>query len=161
HHVSRTAMQELRTLQPQKPFNPRTTEKRIARLTGVAEVRYDCCIKGCVSYSLPKYAELEECPIEDCKHPRYRQSCGRKEAYAKHTYIPVAHRIRLMYSDKQRAKEMVDYRYKCIADKKDNVRSDFWTGELCCELERKGLFPCITDVAFALSSDGVKVFKTR
>ncbi|KAA8894380.1 hypothetical protein FN846DRAFT_756438, partial [Sphaerosporella brunnea] len=106
----------------------RTTEKRIAKLTGIAEVKYDCCIKGCISYSLPKYAQLEQCPMKDCKHPRYRTSTERQEAYAQHTYIPVAHRLRLMYADRQRAKEMMDYRYRCLEDRKNNVRSDFWTG---------------------------------
>jgi hypothetical protein len=60
HNVPRAAMQEFRTLQPDKPLDPRTTEKRIACLTGVVEVKYDCCLKGCISYALPKYAHLEQ-----------------------------------------------------------------------------------------------------
>jgi hypothetical protein len=66
-----------------------------------------------------------------------------------------------MYADKQRAKEMMDYPHRCLEDRENNVRSDFWTGTLCRDQERKGLFSQITDVALALSSDGVKVFKTR
>ncbi|KAA8910744.1 hypothetical protein FN846DRAFT_774739, partial [Sphaerosporella brunnea] len=148
-------------LQSEKPLDPRTTEKRIATLTGVREVRYDCCVNGCISYSLPKYADLLDCPINTCKHPRYRTTNGRQEAYARHSYIPVTHRLRLMYANKERAKEMMAYRYKCSNDRNNNTRSDFWTGELYSDLEKKGLFPCITDMALALSSDGVKVFKTR
>jgi hypothetical protein len=162
HSVSRAAMLELRELQPEKPFDYRTTRDRLKALTGVAEVRYDCCIKGCVSYALPEYANLQECPMEKCKHPRYCVSAGGKQqAYAQHSYIPVAHRLRLMYSDKQYAKEMMAYRYGCVQDREKGIRSDFWTGDLFSDLEKNGLFPSITDLAFALSSDGVKVFKTR
>jgi hypothetical protein len=162
HHVSREAVQGFRSLHPDKPFDYRTSRDRIKMLTGVAEVRYDCCVKGCISYSLPKYADLEECPIEKCKHPRYRNGSGGKLVpYAQHSYIPVAHRLRLMYSDKERAREMVEHPYQCGQDRENNIRSDFWTGELFQDLQAKGLFSLRTDVAFALSSDGVKVFKTR
>jgi hypothetical protein len=162
HHVSREAVQGFRSLQPDKPFDYRTSRDRIKMLTGVAEVRYDCCVKGCISYSLPKYADLEVCPIEKCKHPRYRNGSGGKLVpYAQHSYIPVAHRLRLMYSDKERAREMMEYTYQCEQDRENNIRSDFWTGELFRDLQAKGLFSLRTDVALALSSDGVKVFKTR
>jgi hypothetical protein len=162
HHVSREAVQGFRSLHPDKPFDYRTSRDRIKMLTGVAEVRYDCCVKGCISYSLPKYADLKECPIEKCKHPRYRNGSGGKLVpYAQHSYIPVAHRLRLMYSDKERAREMMEYPYQCGQDRENNIRSDFWTGELFRDLQAKGLFSLRTDVALALSSDGVKVFKTR
>lgn len=41
------------------------------------------------------------------------------------------------------------------------MRSDFWTGELYRDLKLRGLFQEKTDIALSLSSDGVKVFKTR
>jgi hypothetical protein len=41
------------------------------------------------------------------------------------------------------------------------VRSDFWSGELYRDLKLRGLFQEKTDIALSLSSDGVKVFKTR
>jgi hypothetical protein len=56
---------------------------------------------------------------------------------------------------------MMAYRYGCVQDREKGIRSDFWTGDLFSDLEKNGLFPLITDLAFALSSDGVKVFKTR
>ncbi|KAA8910224.1 hypothetical protein FN846DRAFT_888492 [Sphaerosporella brunnea] len=76
HHISRAAIKEFCTLQPEHPLDPRTTAKHIARLTGIKEVRYDCCVKGCVSYSLPQYSALRECPIDTCRHPRYRTING-------------------------------------------------------------------------------------
>jgi hypothetical protein len=41
------------------------------------------------------------------------------------------------------------------------VRSDFWSGGLFKDLRQLGLFSEKTDIALSLSSDGVKVFKTR
>ena len=78
-------------------------------VTGLEEVRYDCCIEGCISYALPQYANLTECPINECKHARFKANGG---SYAQHSYIPITHRLQLMYSDKERAIEMMTYRAK-------------------------------------------------
>ena len=110
HHVPREAVQMfagLHTVNP--PLDSRTTKKRLKAITGLEEVRYDCCIEGCISYALPKYASLTECPVAKCKHPR---SKGDGTPYSQHSYIPITHRLRLMYSDKERAREMMAYRAK-------------------------------------------------
>lgn len=110
HHVSRVAMKAFRSLHTEdRPSDSRTTKKRMTVVTGVEEVRYDCCIEGCISYALPKYASLDQCPIKGCMHQRFKAN---GKPYAQHTYIPIIHRLRLMYSDKGRAIEMMTYRAK-------------------------------------------------
>ena len=56
---------------------------------------------------------------------------------------------------------MISYREKCKRDVEKNLHSDYWTGELHKDQTASGLFPNDTDMAFLLTSDGVKVFKTR
>jgi len=110
HHVPRIAIQGFSSLHiSERPSDPRTTKKMMGVLTGLKEVRYDCCIEGCISYSLPQYASLKECPIHGCKHPRYKTDGN---PFAQHSYIPITHRLQLMYSDKERAIEMMTYRSK-------------------------------------------------
>jgi hypothetical protein len=72
-----------------------------------------------------------------------------------------------MWSDKAKANEMLEYRWNVEQMGKADedgppLRSDFWTGQLCRDLkEIKGLFGKLMDMGFSLSTDGVKVFKTR
>ena len=57
---------------------------------------------------------------------------------------------------------MIAHKAKCRRDARNDIKSDYWTGELYKEQREKGLFPEEnTDMAFMLTSDGVKVFKTR
>jgi len=92
-------------------------------VTGLSEVRFDCCIEGCISYSIPRYAGLKECPIDGCKRPRFK---GDGKPYAQHAYIPITHRLRLMYADKRRAIEMMTYRNKMEGEMKTDVCSTRW-----------------------------------
>lgn len=124
HHVPREAAQSFASLHTDDPpFDPRTTKKRLESVTGLKEVLYDCCKEGCISYALPKYASLTECPINSCRYPRYKAD-GRP--HAQHSYIPIAHRLRLMYSDKERAREMMTYRAMVDREMKTTV----WTIEM-------------------------------
>ena len=117
HHIPRTAEQGFRSLhRSDAPSDYRTTRKRMEKVTGLEEVRYDCCKKGCISYSIPRYNSLEECPM--CKHARFKDD---GKPYAQHAYIPITHRLRLMYADKQRALEMVAYRDKMEEEMKTEV----------------------------------------
>ena len=162
HHVPREAVVSFRSLHPlsRRPYEGRKAKTLIAELTRINEVRYDCCSGGCVSYALPKYNNLDHCPMKECGRPRYSDAI-KKIAFSQHAYIPVAHRIKLRWADKASAREMLQHRAQCISDEQRGIRSDFWTGELFKDLRKKDLFPNITDMAFMLSSDGVKVFKAR
>ena len=119
HHIPRAAVQAFSSLHTSdRPSDYRTTKRRLNALTGVEEVRYDCCIQGCVSYAHPRYADLRECPINGCKHARFKVD---GKPYAQHTFIPITHRLRLMYSDKERAREMMAYRAKMNDEMKTEV----------------------------------------
>jgi len=50
---------------------------------------------------------------------------------------------------------------KSVSNRVRNIRSDFWSGDLYTDMKSKGLFQTETDMAFIMSSDGVKVFKSR
>ena len=161
HHIPRTAMEQFRRIQVgiEQPSDYRTTRKGIESLTGVKEVRFDCCPNSCISYSISKYANLEQCP--KCQHPRYKSGRGTKLPYAQYGNIPIAHRLKLMYADKRRSREMMEYRIRTKDDAEEKIRSDSWTGALYKDLKELGLFSEDTDIALTLSTDGVKVFKTR
>ena len=119
HHVPRIAVQQFASLHTEDaPFDARTTREHMQAVTGLGEVRYDCCPEGCISYALPRYANLTQCPISSCKHPRSKED---GTPHAQHSYIPVAHRLRLMYSDKWRAREMMSYRAKMDAEMETEV----------------------------------------
>ena len=110
HNIPRVARQGFRSLHTSgRPSDPRTTRKRMQDITGLEEVRYDCCIEGCISYALHRYADLTQLSINGCKHARFKAD---GESYAKHSYIPLTHRLQLMYSDKKWAMEMMTYRAK-------------------------------------------------
>jgi hypothetical protein len=121
HHIPRIAIQGFSSLHiSERPSDPRTTKKLMGVLTGLGEVRYDCCIEGCISYSLPRYSSMKECPIRGCARPRLKPD---GTPFAQHSYIPITHRLRLMYSDKERAIEMMTYRAKMDEEMETGVCS--------------------------------------
>jgi hypothetical protein len=126
------------------------------------------------------YPDEDQCHY--CQHPRWKEvenlriaskrdttSTKKKRAYAQHVYIPVTHRLQLWWSDKRRAETMIRYRNSAVMDRHDEKFSDFWSGRLCNELQsrkfsdasQEPMLAKDTDVAFFLSTDGVKVFKSR
>ncbi|KAA8908873.1 hypothetical protein FN846DRAFT_759000, partial [Sphaerosporella brunnea] len=139
--------------------------------TGIKAVQYDCCINSCMSYAM--YPDATQCTI--CSHPRWKETedfraPGRTHSsckpFAQHTYVPVAHRIKLGWSDAKRADLMLRYRNMAGAAPKNGQCSDFWSADLMHKLQEKDgaqrpMFSQDTDIAFFLSSDGVKVFKSR
>ena len=154
------AQRRLHAATGNKPQDYRTVRKRVTNITGLNEVRYDCCPNGCMSYSM--YGQdVTHCLIDTCKQSRWKDPETKKRPYAQHSYLPVFHRLRIWWQNTHRAKKMIDYRKTAELDHSRNLRSDFWSGKLFQDLKKKGLFASETDLAFALSSDGVKVFKSR
>ena len=145
--------------------------------------KYDCCINSCLSYAM--YPEASECL--HCGHPRwkvdknYRHPGNRpeetpnselpKKPYAQHTYMPLSHRMRLWWSNRSRVETMIRYRNVAVLDRAEGLVSDFWTGTLYSDLRTRRpdgqhehelpMFHQDTDIGFFLSTDGVKVFKSR
>jgi hypothetical protein len=133
----------------------RTVRRRVCNMTAIKDVRYDCCPNSCMSYAM--FPDLDTCLEPDCQHPRWKD-VERKVPYAQHSYIPITQRLLLWWSNSSRAKSMLEYRTN-ISDDRTPTRDrvDFWTGTLYHQLRDQGLFADKTDLAFLLSSDGVKV----
>jgi hypothetical protein len=164
-----------RVLGPEnKPHDERTVIKHIQQRTEVKEVKYDCCSRSCMSYSM--YPDDTECRI--CHHPgwktittlRSKKPTERRVAYVQHNYIPLTHRIRLWWSNPAYAKKMITYRNTAMHGTCTEGKSvDFWTGQLVQDLGKRDqdrgasvpMFLQDTDIAFFFSTDGVKVFKSR
>jgi hypothetical protein len=160
YKASRSYVQDQRRLLAalgMKVLDYRTARRRVCNMTGVHEVRYDCCPNGCMSYAM--FPQLDTCLEPDCKHPRWKDSQRRQQPYAQHTYIPILPRLLHWWGSALRAETMIEYRRR-FAETPDPTRdrADFWTGSLYNWLrDCKGLFSQETDLAFVLSSDGVKV----
>lgn len=56
---------------------------------------------------------------------------------------------------------MTAYRYAAEKDREKGLRSDYWSSDLFEDMKAKELFQQDTDIAFMMSTDGVKVFKSR
>ncbi|KAI5804435.1 hypothetical protein EDC01DRAFT_611109 [Geopyxis carbonaria] len=138
------------------PCDQRTASGRLEKQTGLTPIYYDCCPNSCMSYSMN--AALEECPI--CQHPRWQFVDGCRQAYSRHVYIPIIHRLCLWYSNAARAETLVQYRKHAESR---SMYTDFWNGSLYRDiLKKKRLcFQNDTDLGFFASADGMKVFKTR
>ena len=168
HNVPRSAVAQYRRCHDaeNRPSDYRTARRLMRKLTGVGEVRYDCCPMGCISYSLPRYRDLDRCPAINkegaiCGHARFAVKNGVAIPNAQHSYIPVTHRLKLRWADKQTAREMLAYKSLCKSNLEKGIRSDFWTGQFYVDQKARGLYQDDTDMAFMLTTDGVKVFKTR
>ncbi|KAI5850569.1 hypothetical protein DFP73DRAFT_524296 [Morchella snyderi] len=145
-----------------KVMDYRTVKRRIEKKTGIKEIIYDCCPQSHMSYAM--YPDLDSCL--HCQHPRWKPSrkndaSANKVPYATHSIISVTHRAKLWYSDPERAGMMARYRYYAEQERSQGLRTDFWSSDLFQDLRQKGLFEADTDLGFMLSTDGVKVFKSR
>jgi len=136
-----------------RPLDYRTVRNRISAMTEVMEKRYDCCVNGCMSYAM--YPEASICLETSCRHPRWKPES--RIPYRQHSYIPLLARLKLWWSDFHRSRQLTEYRKIAEGDRQREKRSDFWSGDLFHDMRCKGLFEADTDMAFTLSTDGVKV----
>jgi hypothetical protein len=139
-----------------KILDYRTVRKRVCNMTGLREVLYDRCPASCMSYAM--YPDLDTCLNSDCQQSRWKDT-EMKIPHAQHSYLPVTQRLLLWWNNASRAQTMISYRnsFEQLASPVPHDRRDFWSGTLFKKLREQGLFGQETDLAFALSSDGVKV----
>ncbi|KAI5816186.1 Transposase family tnp2-domain-containing protein [Pyronema omphalodes] len=179
YHTPRRAEQEIKATLDALGYGPhdmRTTGKSVQERTGLKAIHYDCCPNSCMSFV--SYPDINNCLI--CGHARWKQNSSHRvpEAtrittegagttshhrvpWAQHVYIPVTHRLRLGWANKDRALEMLQYRNSASLDRETGNRTDFWSSDFCDRLKSKGMLDKDTDIAFFLSMDGVRVFKSR
>ncbi|RPA80261.1 hypothetical protein BJ508DRAFT_196111, partial [Ascobolus immersus RN42] len=114
---------------------------------------YDVCKTN--DFCFAADPDAPNCP--HCKEPRLQPN---GDPWRTFDYIPITHRLMLQYSDKKRARTLMSYRRRCLADPSASLK-DFWDGNLYRDLTADGLFQHDTDVGFFFSIDGVDVFDTR
>jgi hypothetical protein len=79
--------------------------------------------------------------------------------------VPLIHQLRLQYANPERARSLVQYRQDLRAQKakdddlRESTLRDFWDAKLCCTLQQTGLLNDDTDIALAMSTDGVELFR--
>lgn len=127
----------------------RTVEKMLDTETGITQNRFDACSTGCCAYT-GDLSECTECPV--CQKARVLE-VGRKSTY---DYIEFIHRIRLWYSEPDRAQDLQSYHQQLG---NVNTMSDVWDGKLVKKLRSEGLLVNDTDLAFSFATDGVELFR--
>jgi hypothetical protein len=136
---------------------------RIAVLSGVKPVEYDCCIKSCIAYT-EKYEFYERCPF--CQEPRYDTQRRPRRIFS---YLPVIPRLQAFFQSPKTI-EKLSYRFNYVFSD-DRIR-DVFDGEhyqtlLQQYVEIDGVkraykhFSGAHDIALALCTDGHLIFRHR
>ena len=84
------------------------------------------------------------------------------ELWLIYDYISLVHCLHLQYSDPDQARKLKAYRAEVdTRTQSTGVLEDFWGSKLDIRLREIGLFQNDTDLGFYLSTDGIKVYKSR
>ena len=127
--------------------------RSLEEITGIHHERYSCCVNSCLVFT-GAYVDLTACPL--CDEPRFD---SRQQPRKTFDFIPVIHRLRLQYADPERAIELKSYRRRLEMDEWSDGLRDYWDGDLHREHKAQGFFADEHDIAFALSTDGLDLFK--
>ncbi|KAJ7195545.1 hypothetical protein GGX14DRAFT_297424, partial [Mycena pura] len=138
-------------------------QSRIAFISGMKPVKYDCCKDSCCCFLGP-YADLDACPY--CKTPRY-DSHGRPLGVFE--YHPIIPRLKALFADKEMCKKLgYRARYKSTDGKIRDIFDSLDFRRLCQQnvsindtVFSHCFFEQDTDIAFGLSANGVCPFKNR
>jgi Transposase family tnp2 len=136
---------------------------RMAILSGVEPVNYDCCVNSCMAYT-GKYQHREDCPF--CNEPRYTT---KRHARRTFMYLPLIPRLQSFHQSKSMI-EKLSYRhhYQCSDDR---IRDVFDSSHYRQLLQRNVVIDGIErpykyfsgkrDIALAISVDGYLLFKRQ
>ncbi|KAJ7656727.1 hypothetical protein DFH06DRAFT_922235, partial [Mycena polygramma] len=139
-------------------------QKRIAFLSGVKAVRYDCCINSCMCYT-GHYSTLKRCVF--CHEDRFD---GDGKPRRQFQYIPLIPRLVALYTNKEHSQVLQTYRaeYEFEPDKvKDVFDGTHYKGLLRKFVTLHGrklahkFFSDMRDIALGISFDGFAPFKRR
>ncbi|KAJ7721633.1 hypothetical protein B0H16DRAFT_1274334, partial [Mycena metata] len=138
--------------------------KRMAFLSGVKPVKYDCCIKSCMCYA-GKYAALQRCPF--CHEARLDAEGTPRRQYQ---YIPLIPRLVALYTNREQSEVLQTYRAEFTSEP-DTVKDVFdgthYQGLLGKFVTLRGrklahkFFSDMRDIALGISFDGFAPFKRR
>ncbi|KAJ7142046.1 hypothetical protein C8R43DRAFT_829957, partial [Mycena crocata] len=138
-------------------------QTRVAFLSGIKPVYYACCINSCVCF-VWKYEKDTRCPY--CSEERYDRHGKPRKIFS---YLPLIPRLVNSFLNQE---EIDEIRYRAEYDTALPGTADVFDGmhyrRLCNEFVRVGaerlghkFFELVTDIALALSTDGVGPFKSR
>ena len=94
--------------------------QKLAILSGIKPVYYDCCPKSCIAYT-SEYRDEVQCPF--CDEPRYNQHHQPRRMFC---YIPLIPRLQKYFANPNIAK-LLTYRHKFKSD--PNSMSDVFDAE--------------------------------
>ncbi|KAJ7085255.1 hypothetical protein C8R44DRAFT_536558, partial [Mycena epipterygia] len=162
--ITDTAYEKLSLSFPQLAdlYSLHVLQKRIAFLSGIKAVKYDCCIKVCMCYT-GKYAMLQCCPF--CHKARFDSENKPRHQYH---YIPIIPRLVALYTNKDQSEVLQTYRTEFLSEL-DTVK-DVFDGTHYKELLRRFVilhskklahkfFSDMCNIALGISFDGFAPFK--
>ena len=136
---------------------------RIAILSGIKPVKYDCCIKSCIAYT-EKYRSSLRCPI--CQEPRFSANGQPRRIYY---YLPLIPRLQAFFESTEMIKKL-SYRH-CYKPSQTYVRDVFDSDHYCTLLQQHveidgekrpyKYFCGKNDIALSICTDGHCVFRRR
>ncbi|KZO90938.1 hypothetical protein CALVIDRAFT_461997, partial [Calocera viscosa TUFC12733] len=137
---------------------------RMAFLSGLQPIKYDCCPNSCMSYT-GALAEHNTCSY--CAEQRYRPDGMPRRQWA---YIPLIPRLVAQYANVERAKLLGSYRAN--REPAEDTIEDFYDGRIFKELSKRHViingrtlphlyFADRRDLALGMSFDGFAPFKRR
>jgi hypothetical protein len=129
-------------------------KKYLKETTGLIPTFYDMCENSCICYT-GQYESYQNCPT--CDSTRLDTRGKAKKVMP---YLSVKDRLKIQFSDENRAKELL-YRYEYIINKEDDDLDDIFDGKIYKELVNENLFSDKRDVAFTASCDGYQIFKQK
>ncbi|KAJ3902913.1 hypothetical protein F5879DRAFT_804518, partial [Lentinula edodes] len=138
-------------------------QARVSFLSGIKPVSYTCCVNSCICYTWI-HEKSDHCPY--CNEPR---NDSRNRPRNTFQYIPLIPRLVNLFLDSTTIRKMY---YRAEYNPEPTGVADVFDGthyrHLCREFVRVGMerlghrfFELGTDIALALSTDGVGPFKSR
>jgi hypothetical protein len=139
------------------------TRSRVAFLSGLHPVAYDCCPNSCCCFVGP-HALLDKCPY--CNAARYSVEQRARKSFV---YVPLAPRLVALYRNVDLATKM-EYRSQCVPSTQGI--SDIFDGSVYRNLTKKHVvvdgrvlpytyFSDPRDIALGLATDGFAPFRRR
>lgn len=123
-------------------------KQRLAKSTGITEMKRDMCIKGCVGYTGP-FHDIDICPT--CNEERYFPAEGRSQKLRprlQFTTIPLATQLQAFYTTEEEARKMLychDYTTDLLEklnnpefDHQSQKFTDFFDGSAWLEVAQSG-----------------------
>ncbi|KAJ3833513.1 hypothetical protein F5878DRAFT_515342, partial [Lentinula raphanica] len=138
-------------------------QTRIAFLSGIKPINYDCCINSCCCFTAA-YWELHECPF--CGHDQF-DSRGRP--HNTFSYLPLILRLVNMFLDPSTCEKL---NYRTQRETTPGTVEDVFDSEHYAHLKKTRViigdeilnhkfFEFPSDLAMGISTDGFGVFKRR